>query len=383
MNRNLSLQSKLRALLDTPLAKRAWWFWIFAVVLFPIALLWALVAAWRRSSFVNDVSLLPKNFRVLCVGNVVAGGAGKSPVVRQLAKQALRQGHKVAIISRGVGRRNVLCTDNFTDVQYLMCDELAEHVEFLSHLGHLYIVQNPDRYAGILQLEQLLVASGAPKILCLLDDGMQHFGCPRHTDICVMDVKLTAPVFPLPIGPYREGLGHWITYFGMPSILLNSILGPRVVKFWSRDTKFEQIRSVAALKCQELELDRHANEGFVVSNSCFFKVIQNKLVGFEPIASQDPWHFMTGVAHWKRILLDLHTSGLFAGEVNVIAFADHAELPTQLDRFLGRRIVMTGKDFCRWHHHPALQHELQNIIVIGLNVEILDCHGAELDWRTL
>ena len=40
---------------------------------------------------------------VICVGNLTAGGAGKTPTVRWLAEKMAAQGHQPAILSRGYG----------------------------------------------------------------------------------------------------------------------------------------------------------------------------------------------------------------------------------------------------------------------------------------
>src|SRR5206468_11124083 len=41
----------------------------------------------------------------ISVGNVVVGGAGKTPIVLEIARRLLARGRRVAVLSRGYGRR--------------------------------------------------------------------------------------------------------------------------------------------------------------------------------------------------------------------------------------------------------------------------------------
>ena len=56
------------------------------------------VAAW------TSLAERTPGLRVISVGNVQVGGAGKTPVVRALAERLIRRGQPVAILSRGYGR---------------------------------------------------------------------------------------------------------------------------------------------------------------------------------------------------------------------------------------------------------------------------------------
>ena len=77
-------------------------------LLVPLALVYGLIIrawhlafdlGWRRAVRIEGAY-------VISVGNLVVGGSGKTPVVIHLARQALAQGHRVAVLSRGYGRRS-------------------------------------------------------------------------------------------------------------------------------------------------------------------------------------------------------------------------------------------------------------------------------------
>ncbi|MEM7310057.1 MAG: tetraacyldisaccharide 4'-kinase [Planctomycetota bacterium] len=103
---------------------------------------------------------------VVCVGNLTAGGTGKTPmvawVVRALAELGLRPG----VLSRGYGAK-----DGANDESRLLADVLPD-------VPH---EQDPDRVAGGVRL----VARGVDAIV--LDDGFQHRRLHRDLDLVLVD----------------------------------------------------------------------------------------------------------------------------------------------------------------------------------------------------
>ena len=65
----------------------------------PISYIYGKIAAKRM----NMQATAFVNVPVICVGNFVVGGAGKTPTVHMLAKYARAQGFNVGILSRGHG----------------------------------------------------------------------------------------------------------------------------------------------------------------------------------------------------------------------------------------------------------------------------------------
>lgn len=126
---------------------------------------------------------------VISVGNLTAGGTGKTPMVEWLARQLVRQNLKVAILARGYGPP----TAGQDDDEALPQDLVAEGV--LRQVG-------PDRVAGMRELE----ATARPDVI-LLDDGFQHLRIHRDLEILMIDA-----VVPfsnrrlLPRGLLRESL---------------------------------------------------------------------------------------------------------------------------------------------------------------------------------
>jgi tetraacyldisaccharide 4'-kinase len=99
---------------------------------------------------------------VISVGNLTAGGTGKTPQVAQLVAWCRSRGLACAVLSRG----------------YRGVDGRNEEAELISGSP---VVCNPDRAAG----GRAAIAQGAR--LLILDDGFQHRRLARELDIVVVD----------------------------------------------------------------------------------------------------------------------------------------------------------------------------------------------------
>jgi tetraacyldisaccharide 4'-kinase len=132
---------------------------------------------------------------VICVGNVVAGGAGKTPVAIAIAKFMLNQGLKPHFLSRGYGGRLrgplrvVLDVHTYADV--------GDEPLLLAETAPVWV--SKDRVKGAMAAEK----AGADIII--MDDGFQNPGLFKDLSLLVIDGdyglgngKL------LPAGPLRE-----------------------------------------------------------------------------------------------------------------------------------------------------------------------------------
>ncbi len=119
--------------------------------------------------------------RTISVGNLTVGGTGKTPLTIEIAREAVKRGFSVSILTRGymshsndsmiVSKGKGPLTDwkEAGDEPYLMA---------LKTRG-VWIVKDPNRYRGGL-------ISGAKDIF-ILDDGFQHWRLHRDIDVVVID----------------------------------------------------------------------------------------------------------------------------------------------------------------------------------------------------
>jgi len=116
---------------------------------------------------------------VISVGNIVAGGTGKTPFIHYLAK-ALGESD-VAILSRGYRRSSKGTIVVKAETSPEECGD--EPALLFQKLPHAHIIVNPNRVQSGL-IAQILGAK-----VILLDDGMQHRQLHRNIEIGVMDAR--------------------------------------------------------------------------------------------------------------------------------------------------------------------------------------------------
>lgn len=177
---------------------------VLILLLAPLSLLYSLVqrlrAALYRTGVLKTVRL-PRP--VVSIGNISVGGTGKTPVTAHIARLLLKQGHKVAVISRGYGGslegQSAVVSDGITVM--LGPDECGDEPYLLaSTIPGLMVVIGTDRYAtGRMAMQQL-----SPDIF-LLDDGFQHLRLWRDLNILLLDcIKPFGNGWTLPGGLLRE-----------------------------------------------------------------------------------------------------------------------------------------------------------------------------------
>ena len=130
------------------------------------AIIWGRNQAYDRGWKKTSKAMVP----VVSVGNLTAGGTGKSPTVAMLARWFRDRGTRVAILSRGYG--SMIDGRN---------DEAKELEVLLPDVPHL---QSPDRVASaIIATEELEMQ------VLLLDDGFQHRKIHRDLEIVLLDAR--------------------------------------------------------------------------------------------------------------------------------------------------------------------------------------------------
>lgn len=139
---------------------------------------------------------------VVSVGNLTAGGTGKTPLVAHLAREFQRRGLKVVILSRGYGGR-ASGTACISDGERLLLTppEAGDEACLLAReLPGVPVYTGRSRYAAGMRAWR----RHGPDLF-LLDDGFQHFPLHRDLDLVLLDAR--APLangWLLPAGPLRE-----------------------------------------------------------------------------------------------------------------------------------------------------------------------------------
>ncbi len=173
-----------------------------AWLLLPFSGLFALAVLLRRRAYRSGLLTRPAlPVPVIVVGNITAGGTGKTPVVAWLVGELQRVGYRPAIVARGYGgqqnERPQLVTS--TDDPAGAGDEPV----LLATLTGCPVIVCRDRVAAVLEARR----RGADVVVA--DDGLQHYRMRRIAELIVMDgARGLGNGWYLPAGPLREGRGR-------------------------------------------------------------------------------------------------------------------------------------------------------------------------------
>lgn len=250
---------------------------------------------------------------VVIVGNLAAGGAGKTPLVIWLVRSLAARGLRPAVVSRGYGGaeprqpHRVASTDDpaFSGDEPLMIAAATGHAVWICR----------DRLAAA----RAAVAAGADVIVA--DDGLQHYRLQRDIEIAVVDgARGLGNRRCLPAGPLREP----------PSRLAEVDL---VICNGTGDCPAGaltmQLRGDEALRLDGGE--------------------RRPLARFAP----GPVHAVAGIGNPDRFFAMLAGHGL---ALIPHPLADHAPIPRKLLAPAdGRPVLMTSKDAARCAREPAAQ----------------------------
>ena len=174
---------------------------------FPITLFYWGVIFWRNI-FYNFNFFVSRKIptKVVSVGNITAGGTGKTPAVIYLSQFFKKRNYKVAVLSRGYGRKTAgtqLVTNgketvddwrNFGDEPTLISQKLKD----------VPIVVDQNRYRGAMYL----IEKFNPDII-IMDDAFQHRSIERDLDLVLINSQAPISDYRLiPHGLLREPIRH-------------------------------------------------------------------------------------------------------------------------------------------------------------------------------
>jgi tetraacyldisaccharide 4'-kinase len=172
------------------------------LALWPLSLLMRLLVRLRQGLYLSG--MLKRHSApvlVVVVGNVVAGGGGKTPTVIALVEHLRARGLKPGVISRGYGR---LKTAGGEDCREVKPDSPVEQVGDEPALVR--------RRTGVpvfvarrrVEAARALLAAHPEVNILVSDDGLQHLALARNIEVCVFGDRGLGNGLLLPAGPLRE-----------------------------------------------------------------------------------------------------------------------------------------------------------------------------------
>ena len=274
------------------LTRPAWWSRrsLTAALWLPLAGLFLAVSTVRRGLYragLLKTVMLP--VPVVVVGNIAAGGSGKTPVVVWLAAALKARGFRPGILSRGYGGSAELPTCVLPDSDPGV---VGDEPVLLARRAACPLWVGRDRVAA----GQALLAAHPEVSVLITDDGLQHYRLGRCAEIVVLDEAMLGNGWPLPAGPLREPL----TRLAAADLLVcNGALSARLQ---------QGLPPVPAV-------GMHLEAGF------FYRLDQPAITRPASDFAGQRLHALAGIGNPERFFTTLRTLGLEL--VSTRAFGDH------------------------------------------------------------
>lgn len=292
-------------------------------ILWPLSLLYRWISTSRRKAFDSGNKLSYKApVPIIVVGNITAGGNGKTPVVIWLVESLLSQGFKPGVVSRGYGAKAPmypLKVESNTSTSHC-----GDEPKLIFKRTGVPVAVDPVRANAVKRLLEEDVD------VIITDDGLQHYALQRDVEFVVVDGKRRfGSQQSIPLGPMREPV--------------------------SRLDEVDFIITNGG--------DAHSGE---ISMSLEPKSAVNLNTGqTRPVAELESLVAFAGIGHPPRFFQTLETLG--AQLVKTQGFADHQDFDQKELEELARQgshVIMTEKDAVKcanfahdnWWYLPVSAH---------------------------
>lgn len=301
-------------------------------MLWPLSCLYRALVALRHTLYRAGVLRSERmQVPVIVVGNVIAGGAGKTPVTQAIVRHLAVQGWHPGVVSRGYGRSTDDCREVQTDSSAFEVGDEPLLIARSTGVPVFVARQRADAARALLAQHP-----GVDVIVC--DDGLQHLALARDVEVCVFNDDGVGNGFLLPAGPLRE---PWprpvdcILYAGArpsgcaPSFALRRSLGTDAVRADGSTVPLARLRD-------------------------------------------QPLHAVAAIARPQEFFAMLQAQGLTLHSAT--ALPDHYDFDSwQRNEIHGTPLICTEKDAAKlWQRHP-------DALAVPLRVDIDSAFFTRLD----
>jgi tetraacyldisaccharide 4'-kinase len=169
-----------------------------ACALLPLSWLYRALLALARAPYALGIRRAAQaGIPVIVVGNVIAGGAGKTPVTLALARHLRDRGWSPGIVSRGYGRSTDDCREALPDSSPA---DVGDEPALLARASGAPVFVARRRIEAVRALR-----NRHPHVdVIISDDGLQHLALARDIELCVFNNDGIGNGWLLPAGPLRE-----------------------------------------------------------------------------------------------------------------------------------------------------------------------------------
>ena len=280
-------------------------------MLWPVSALFGAATAARRTLYRIGwwrSTTLP--VPVVVVGNLIAGGAGKTPTVMAVVQLLRRRGFTPGIVSRGHGRIDTGCALVHRDTPAAACGDEP----LLLHLRTAAPVSvGRDRVAAA----RLLLDRHPQVDVLVSDDGLQHLALARCAQVLVFDARGVGNGWLLPAGPLRERLPRQVP--------------PRTVVLYNAPAPSTPLPGALA----------QGRLSGLAALDAWWRGEPASAAALQVLSGASPVVAAAGLAHPERFFTMLRQAGLAIRPLPLPDHHDYTTLPWPADT---RDVVLTEKD---------------------------------------
>lgn len=316
--------------------------------LWPLSLLYGLLVALRRGLYRAGIfTSVHPGVPTIVVGNVIAGGAGKTPVVMAVVQHLQAQGWHPGVISRGYGRST---RDNRIVLPSSAPHTVGDEPALIARSCQVPVAVAAQRSAAA----RLLRATYPDTNVIVCDDGLQHLALARDIEICVFNEHGIGNGFLLPVGPLREAWPRAVGSGGDVDIVLHTGPAPD----GGHAPRFAVQRQLADFAVRA--------DGSRVALAS----LQDR-----------PLFALAAIARPEDFFAQLQAQGLLLAET--LALPDHFDFDSwKRPLHKGYSLICTEKDAVKlWPQHPdvlavPLQLQLEAGFFVTLDALLCSQHGT-------
>ena len=272
-------------------------------LLWPLSLLFGAISQSKRKQYLQgSKQAYQAPVPVVVVGNITAGGNGKTPVVVWLVEQLQQLGYKPGVVSRGYGAKAPhypLVLDVDTPAKHC-----GDEPKLIYNRTGTPVAVDPVRANAV----KALLATGVD--IVITDDGLQHYALARDIELVIVDGnRRFGNENLIPLGPLRESV--------------------------------ERLKEVDFV----ITNGGHADSGEIAMSLAPEKAINLKTKQQVEVSELNDLVAFAGIGHPPRFF---HTLNMLNADVKVTkGFADHQDFDQQELETLaqqGANVIMTEKD---------------------------------------
>ena len=170
---------------------------LISLILLPLSLFYKIGFLLKKNLAKTQKVDLP----IICIGNIIAGGAGKTPVALALGEIFKQNNFEFCYLTRGYKSKNnkVLMIENPCQFDV---EEVGDEAKLLAEIAPTCVAKN--RYLGYQKIRE-----NKKYRAIIMDDGLQNFQLEYDIKILVIDSKIAFGNKRLiPSGPMRQSLAE-------------------------------------------------------------------------------------------------------------------------------------------------------------------------------